>query len=722
MNLKENYFQINYEPEEAYDELTGKSYLPPCQIACPVGEDIQRTNVLIASLPGDIRDAYSGIIRIGEEIYQKNPFFMICGYICGLCEKECNYKEKGGAIRRRLLKRFISDFYSKYVDSKEKFEKLENSPKVAVIGGGPGGLMCAYELSKRGYNVTIFERTEKLGGAIRVIPKYRLPEDILNKTIDNLIRIAGIEVKLNTNVESLSELEKQGYKAFFIATGTPYPRPLTFEGKEVAGVNLEGVFQGIEFLWEVNRGKIPENIFESQKVIVIGGGNVAFDVARTARRFGGDVEIVCLECEDKTCKDGIPADEEEIEGALEEGIKINYSRGVSEIIGENGKFKKIKCPRCISVFDEKGFNPKFNKEDFIYLEGDVLIITIGQGPERTFYQKEGLLNEKGRLEVDPLTLKSLKEGVFIGGDVRKIGFAAEAMRDGLIAAESIDRYLRGEDLKRGREKKFEKTQIPRIGKYKESTKIAYFRSKERLDNFEIFEKGYTLEEAIREAKRCACCGPCSICKACILMDLQPELQKAKVNKEKCSGCGICVSVCSYEAIKLQTENENIISTTDEFRCKGCGICISACPAEARELKDNLISIKDSVYETLSYPVIKGKILIVDDEEIIRKSLAEWFDNAGYRTELAEDGYSALRILRERDIDVVFLDLKMPGMDGVEVLKEIKKKNLCPNVIMITAYGTIQNAVEAMKIGALDYIVKPFEIEDLQKVVENVVGV
>jgi NADPH-dependent glutamate synthase beta subunit-like oxidoreductase/CheY-like chemotaxis protein len=721
-NLKENYSQINCKVEEAFDELTGKNYLPPCQIACPVGEDIQRTNVLIASLPSDIRDAYSGIIRIGDEIYQKNPFFMICGYICGLCEKECNYKDKGGSIRRRLLKRFISDYYLNYLKKKEKLDVPKKNLKVAIIGGGPGGLMCAYELSKRGYNVTIFERSGNLGGAIRLIPKYRLPENVLNETIDNLVRIAGIEVRLNTEVKSLKELEKESYKAVFIATGTPYPRALTFEGKEVKGTDLENVFQGIEFLWEVNREKIPQNIFENKKVIVIGGGNVAFDVARTARRFGGNVEIVCLECEDKTSKDGIPADEEEIEGAHEEGIKINYSRGVSEIIGENGKFKKIKCPKCISVFDETGFNPKFNKDDFIYLEGDVLIITIGQGPDRAFYQKEGLLNERGRLQVDPVTLESLKKGIFIGGDVKKIGFAAEAMRDGIIAAESIDRYLRGVDLKIGREKRFEKTEMPKIVEYKEPTKVAYFRSKDRINSFELFEKGFTLQEAIKEAKRCACCGPCVSCKACVLINLQPEIRRIEVNKEKCSGCGICVSVCPYSAIELKTENSNIISTTDELKCKRCGLCVTSCPSEAREIKDNLDSTIEEIYETLSKPIIKGKILIVDDEEIIRRSLSEWFENEGYKTHLAEDGYSALRTLSEKEIDAVFLDLKMPGMDGIEVLKKIKEKNLCKNVIMITAYGTIQNAVEAMKIGALDYVVKPFEPEDLQKVVENVVGV
>ena len=102
--------------EEVINEASGKVYLPPCQIACPVGEDIQRTNAMIALLPLDIQEASSRIIKIGDEIYDKNPLFPICSYICGLCEKECNYKDKTGAVRRTMLKRFLNDSYLPYLE------------------------------------------------------------------------------------------------------------------------------------------------------------------------------------------------------------------------------------------------------------------------------------------------------------------------------------------------------------------------------------------------------------------------------------------------------------------------------------------------------------------------------------------------------------------------------------------------------------------------------
>jgi NADPH-dependent glutamate synthase beta subunit-like oxidoreductase/CheY-like chemotaxis protein/NAD-dependent dihydropyrimidine dehydrogenase PreA subunit len=590
--------------EEVIDEATGKVCLPPCQIACPIGENIQRTNVMIARLPQDTEEAYRQIIKIGDEIYDKNPLFMVCSYICGLCEEECNYKDQTGAIRRKLLKRLVTDYYLPYLETKPPLP-YPTREKIAVIGGGPGGLMCAYMLSKKGYQVTILERDPQLGGALRHIPQYRLPTNVIDSTVNNLIRIAHIDVRFGVEIgggKTLDDIKKGGYRAMFIATGTPSPRPLTFEGKLVAGADLDGVASGLHLLYEVNQGRVPHQLFRQlfsgRRVIVVGGGNVAFDVARTIRRLGGDVSLVCLENEDKSSKDGIPADVEEIEGAGEEGITIIYCRGVEEIIGEDGKFKKIKCPKCISVFDESGFNPRFDRTDAIYLEGDVLLVTIGQGAERAFLQEEGLLDEKGRLDIDQLTLMSNRqEGVFIGGDVRRVGFAAEAMRDGMIVAESIDRYLKGEDLRAGRGKEYQGAAIPQLADYQPQPKLEWALMKERL-GFEMFERGFTLEEAIKEAGRCLYCGPCRSCKACVALELQPEIPQIEVNQDRCSGCGICLALCSYNAPKLVKSDNKRVIVIDEFKCKRCGLCASVCPAEAITIKDNLAESIAEAYAAL----------------------------------------------------------------------------------------------------------------------------
>jgi len=579
--------------DKAREEYAIKQVLPPCQIKCPIGEPIQRTNVMISLLTPSLEKARDEIIQIGDYLYEKNPFFPVCGYICGLCERECNLKENGGSVKRRLLKRFLSDYYVPYLVDRKPIELKKDKGPVAVLGAGPAGLFCAYELSKLGYKVTVFERASKLGGSLRYIPRYRLPSDLLDVTLENLVRIYGIDIKLNQQIygDIFERLEKEGFRAIFVATGTPLPRPLTLGTYPVEWQGIENVEYGINFLYKCSEGSLESYHFKGKRVIVIGGGNVAFDVARSAARLGGDVTVVCLETWDKSQRDGIPADEEEIEGAEQEGIRVVYSRGVRRIIGENGKFKKIECPRCISVFDEKGFNPKFDLKDVIELEGDFLLISIGQTIDRGFLSEGGLFDEKGRLAVDPLTLQStLKRNVFIGGDVRKIGFMADAMAEGRQAAQSIDQYLRGVSIGKWN-LIYEPSRAPLRQDLKSPPEKKWKPVYERM-NFDLFEIGFTLEEAIREAKRCLACGPCVSCKACVACDLRSELPTVTVNEDLCSGCGLCASVCNYGSCTLRDvpviyERRVIgvrkVSYTDPLLCKGCGMCISVCPADARKM-------------------------------------------------------------------------------------------------------------------------------------------
>lgn len=564
-----------------------RQYLPPCQVQCPINEDIQRTNVLISLLPESLDEARDGIIQIGDYLYEKNPFFAICGYVCGLCELGCNYKYKGGAIKRRLLKRFIGDIHTDYLPEKDEISVKKHRENVAVVGGGPAGLMCAYHLSKRGFRVTIFEGTERLGGALWLIPRYRLPERILSLSVENLVRIGRIDVKYNLRIGdrkwNLDRLLDEGFEAIFLAKGTPAPRRLTFGDQEVPGQDYSGVMYGHTFLYEVSHGNIPPNYFQNKRVIVIGGGNVAFDVARTSRRLGGEVSIVCLENEDKTSPDGIPADPEEIRGAWQEGIRVIYSRGVRRIYGESERFKGIDCPRCTRVYDETGFNPQFDLTDSLYLKGDVLIITVGQGPDKGFLYHEGLLDERGRLVVDPLTLQSLKRpNVFIGGDLRRVGFMAEAMRDGMVAAESIARYLAGEDLKVGRKRDLAAQEPPIKRVYQMEPEVLWIPPEKRM-HFQVYERGFSIEEAIEEARRCLYCGPCISCKACVSIGIQESLPYIQVRQDRCSGCGVCVSACFYHATEVRQVDGNMISLVDTIKCKACGMCVEACPSNARGL-------------------------------------------------------------------------------------------------------------------------------------------
>jgi NADPH-dependent glutamate synthase beta subunit-like oxidoreductase len=357
---------------------------------------------------------------------------------------------------------------------------------------------------------------------------------------------------------------------------------------------------GHTFLYEVSHGYLKPNYFRGKKVLVIGGGNVAFDVARTARRLAGETTMVCLECEDRTSRDRVPADWEEIRGAWEEGIRIIYSRGVSRIVGVGERMQKVECPRCLGVYDAKGFHPRFDMEDILTLEGDVLIITVGQGPDILSLQTDGLLNERGQLVVDPLTLQnSNKEWIFIGGDVRRIGFMVDAMKDGLTAAESIVRYLRELSLREGRRRLFETQDIPRRRHYESEPEILWIPPEKRM-HFRLFERGFTLPEAIDEAKRCLTCGPCISCKACISVGIQQNLPHVEVNSERCCGCGICVSMCYYGAAQSRDMENRRVSVTDSFKCKSCGLCVVACPSNARRMVGDTMEQRiEAVYAALA---------------------------------------------------------------------------------------------------------------------------
>jgi NADPH-dependent glutamate synthase beta subunit-like oxidoreductase len=597
---------MNDTASSSKTEAAIRQFLPPCQIRCPIIEDIQRTNVLISLLPEDPEAARDGIIAIGDYLYERNPFFTVCGYVCGLCELACNYSTHGGAIRRRLLKRFLADSYTSWLPRKAPLAVSGNKERVAVIGGGPAGLMAAFDLSRRGYRVTVFEAAERLGGALRLIPHYRLPPEVLDCTLDNLVRIAAIDVRLGRAVGAsaltFAALRQDGYRAAFIARGTPSPRVLTFAGEELPGQRLAGVMFGTTFLYEMSHANLADDYFRGRRVIVVGGGNVAFDAARSARRLGAATTLVCLESEERGARDSIPADPDEVRGAWEEGIGFVYRRGVRRIIGEDGNFRAIAAPLCTGVYDDSGFNPRFDLEDELVIEGDVLIIAVGAGPERSVLQEEGLLDEKGRLDIDPLTLQSRRQpALFIGGDLRHIGYMAEAMRDGIEAAESIARFLEGHDLREGRSRELVPQEPPLRRHYLHEPERVWVPPEKRL-HFQLFEQGFSLEEAIAEARRCLTCGPCVSCKACVEAGIRPEIPTVELNEELCSGCGVCVSVCPYGAAKLKIQGDRQTSTTDRIACKGCGACVAACPAGARSFSGGKSDLR---YHQLLQRLLKG---------------------------------------------------------------------------------------------------------------------
>ncbi len=510
---------------------------PACQATCPLHIDIK---------------GYVGLIR--EEkfsealalIKQTLPFPSIIGRICTApCEGTCTRNDVETGIGINALKRAATR-YGEYDD--DLSIAAEKAEKVAVIGGGPAGLMAAWDLRKNGYQVTIHEAFSTLGGMMAFgIPEFRLPRDILNAETD-LVKKLGVEVKLNTRVGtdvSLADLQKE-YNAVFVAVGAHKGRSLG-----VADDSAAGVIDGTEFLYEVNTGqKTPAG----KKVAVVGGGNVAIDCARTCVRLGyEDVSIVY-----RRSRAEMPAIPAEIHEAEEEGVKLVLLSGPSKVVTAGGKATGLECVKMtLGEPDESGRRrPVAQKGSEFVIEADLIIAAVGESPELDFMGGKAV--KDGLVGADPVTLATSVKGVFAGGDaVTGAATVVQAMAAGRKAAKSIDRYLKGEPMDVGREGEdvYEtKLTVDTWGvPPQERVAMPSIPVAERRGNFKEVETGLSPSEAVVEANRCLQCD----CKICINLLGCPALVvddgKAAVDESQCPGCGVCAQVCPHDAIKAGGE-------------------------------------------------------------------------------------------------------------------------------------------------------------------------
>jgi heterodisulfide reductase subunit A-like polyferredoxin len=481
-----------------------KKGIPPCRATCPIHVNAQGYIALISV--GKFEEALA-LIR------QKNPFPGITGRICTHpCESVCRRKDVERAVAIDGLKRFVSDIEKE--DKTDLSVPEENGKKVAIIGAGPAGLLAAYDLRKMGYGVTIFEALPVAGGMLAVgIPEYRLPRTVLNKEIDYLLRM-GVELKLNTPMGpnlSLQNLKTKGYEAIFIAIGAHQSRKLGLKGEEA-----QGALHAIDFLRRVALG---ESVEIGERVIVVGGGNAAIDAARTAFRLGAKEVTIAY----RRTRDEMPAQEEEIEEAEQEGIKIEYLTAPTRLLIEKGHIKGMECIRMeLGDLDESGRpRPVPIPGSEFKIEADTIIPAISQSSDLSFLsQKDKIKTTRwGGIEVDPLTLETSLKGIFAGGDVvTGPQTYIDAMGAGRKAAISIDRYFKGEDLRADREeegpqKDYIKIDIDGV-EYRERVSMASLPLKERR-NFNEVSLGLREKDVILEAERCLQCGGCSECLECI---------------------------------------------------------------------------------------------------------------------------------------------------------------------------------------------------------------
>ena len=496
------YFRDEYEAHIKYKRcaagVCNDLISSPCHHTCPIGTEACSYVALIAQ--GNFKEA----LEVNRWV---NPLPSICGRVCHHpCETRCRAGEVGEPIAIRHLKRFVSD-YERTNGGRPAVKPVSKKyEKVAIVGSGPAGLMAGWELTKRGYDVTIFEAEKVPGGMLSWgIPEYRLPKDILNSEIE-AIKQLGVEIKTNTRIGkdlTINDLFSKGYKSVFIAAGAPLNLKLGIPGEDA-----EGVIDPIEFLKKYNLEKKAEI---GKKLAVVGGGNTAIDAARTAWRLGADVTILY-----RRTRPEMPANKEEVDEALKEGIKIEFLTLPIECQAKNGRLSKIKCTRMeLGDFDKSGRRrpvPVAGSE--FELEIDTLIPAIGQEPDLSFLDGKTKVNisKWKTLEIDPETMATNIPGIFAGGDVVSgPATVLEAMHAGKIAAESIHRYLRGESPQREYKPTEPKLEVPPVelsaeeAEGLERPEMPVLSIQERISGFREVELGFSKEQAMKEARRCLRC-------------------------------------------------------------------------------------------------------------------------------------------------------------------------------------------------------------------------
>lgn len=504
----------------------------PCKTACPAHLPVQGY-IKMAS-----QGRYMDALKL---IKNENPFPAVCGAICNRrCEDACTRGTIDEPIAIDEIKKFIA---AKEINEKDRYipktvnhEGKQFEEKIAIVGAGPAGMSAAYYLRCKGYPVTVFEREDKAGGMLlNGIPSFRLEKDVIAAEIE-VLKTMGVEFRFGIDVGSdvtIQQLRDEGYKAFYIAIGARGGRMA-----RVPGEDAKGVMSGIEFLNKVNKDE--EHMKLSGKTVVIGGGNVAMDVARTALRAGSDdVSMYCLESRDE-----MPAAKDEIEEALEENISINNGWGPKEIITENGRVKAVVLKKCTSVFNaEKRFAPVYDENDTITIECDNVLLSIGQqiiwGNLLAGTKVE--LNKNGTAKADPVTYQTAEPDIFVGGDVYTgPRFAIDAIAAGKEGCVSIHRFVhKGHSLTLARDLRhfieLDKNNLD-IEEYDNAKRQRPGRkSGDAASTYRDLREIFTEEQLKTEASRCLGCGA------------------TVVDPNKCIGCGLCTTKCEFDAIHLSRD-------------------------------------------------------------------------------------------------------------------------------------------------------------------------
>ena len=698
MKIHTNNEKIKRARKTALELLLSNHYadcIGPCKDACPAGVDVQGYIALIS------RGKYDEAIRL---IKNNNPLPLICGRICVReCEIACQRNIVDESVAINNLKRYAAD-----IDIRDPWKpviKEKINRKIAVIGGGPSGLSCAYYLTINGCDVTIFEKMSELGGMLRYgIPEYRLPKNILDKEINWIVDL-GIDINVNTEIGKdikAYDLLNDGYEAIYLAIGATKSRNLGIKNEEDAG----GVTQGIDFLRDI---QLKRHSTLKGTVLIVGGGNTALDAARSALRLGAEnVKIVY-----RRSINEMPAHHSEIKAAKEEGTEFIFLTTPKSILKELNKIKGIECLKMRLEKAKANERPKpvpIPNSEFV-LSCDYLINAIGQKVDNSFFHHlDGCKREKwGTIRINNESFETSVKGVFAGGDaVTGPLTAINAITQGRKAAESIYEYLRNGNRNKKNAQFFSfRHQFGDISEYEFShiekikrENMTELKPEVRKKSFDEVEVGFSYEQAFNESQRCLECG-CFEYYECALrkyasdfgVDIAPftgEIRKYTIDKRhpfitfdpnKCINCGRCVRTCS-EILKVSALGfvyrgfKTIVKPALEkplleTNCISCGNCIDACPTGAVSEKYNIRipgTLKRKSYESVcNFCSIGCKInyKIIDDDTLYVSNTTKDIRNSHNNGYLCAKGRFGHRYLLSKN------RLKRPIIQDGNHSREIK---------------------------------------------------
>lgn len=459
--------------------------VPPCEMFCPINQDIRKWVGLAQE--GKFEEAWQAIL-------EKNPLPAVLGRVCPhFCENNCNSKDFDEAVAIMALEKFIGDeaLRRKWSLPIRKIEP--DVRKIAVIGSGPAGLSCTYQLARKGYKVTIFEEFPVIGGMLSLgIPDYRLPKTILMPEIENNILSLGVEVEKNIKVDDyvLNRISPD-FDAIFIAVGAQKGIKLNIDGE-----NAKGVISGLDFLKKINLGQAVE---VGKEVTVIGGGNTAIDAARSALKLGAKVAVFYR----RSSKE-MPAIESEVKEAEQEGVEIQMLTTPVKIITQNARVTGLECIKMrLGEKDESGrARPSPIENSNFSVQTDMVIVATGEEARSDFH-----INFE----------KDLK--IFTGEVVDSV---AAAIKSGEKVAKQVLFYLR-----EGKRISSEEKEQPEVIEFKDLN-LSYFEPQA------CQSKITSHKSAIDEARRCFSCGWCL----------------ALIDEQGCLDCKLCFIRCPKYAITM----------------------------------------------------------------------------------------------------------------------------------------------------------------------------